>query len=229
MAATDDPPGRTPAKDWHAWHEPYDLPGSPLAVRLAIVQSYIRVALDTAPSGPVRIVSLCAGQGRDLLPVLQTHPRRDDARARLVELDARNTEAARATADQLGLSAQVEVVEGDAALTDHYIELAPAELVVCCGVFGNVSDTDVQRIISFFPRLCARQGVVVWTRHRRPPDLTVSVRRWIEEAGFEEMGFEGPTHLRYVGAGAARFTSEPQPLVAGERLFDWLEDPLPPA
>jgi hypothetical protein len=34
------------------------------------------------------VISLCAGQGRDLLGVLADHPRREDVRARLVELDA---------------------------------------------------------------------------------------------------------------------------------------------
>jgi hypothetical protein len=52
--------------DWHAWHHDYDEPGTPLARRLAAVQTQIRVALDAAPPGPLHAISLCAGQGRDL-------------------------------------------------------------------------------------------------------------------------------------------------------------------
>src|SRR5205823_8039555 len=73
--------------DWQAWHQRYDDPGSELSRRLAAVQTQVRAALDRAPAGPVPVVSLCAGQGCDLLDVLEDHPRRADVRARLVELD----------------------------------------------------------------------------------------------------------------------------------------------
>ena len=46
----------------------------------------IKQALDEAPAGPLRVISLCAGQGRDLIEVLAEHPRRGDVRARLVEV-----------------------------------------------------------------------------------------------------------------------------------------------
>jgi len=70
--------------DWHDWHDVYDRPDSPLARRLMAVQTQVTVALDSAPPGPLRAISLCAGQGRDLLEVLAGHPRRDDVQARLV-------------------------------------------------------------------------------------------------------------------------------------------------
>ncbi len=85
-------------RDWYAWHRDYDEPDTALARRLAAVQDQIRAALDAAPPGPLHAVSLCAGQGRDLIGVLARHPRRDDVTARLVELDPRNTAAARGTA-----------------------------------------------------------------------------------------------------------------------------------
>jgi hypothetical protein len=72
-------------QDWYAWHDAYESRGSTLARRLAAVQDRVREALDSAPAGPLRVVSLCAGQGRDLLGVLPHHPRRDDVTARLVE------------------------------------------------------------------------------------------------------------------------------------------------
>jgi hypothetical protein len=105
--------------DWQTWHDEYDLPGSALARRLGVVQEQIVVALDSSPPGPLQVISLCAGQGRDLLEVLAGHPRRDDVRARLVELDVRNTAMAEETARAAGLD-QVEVVAADAALTDQY-------------------------------------------------------------------------------------------------------------
>src|SRR5256885_1190677 len=92
-------------KDWYAWQGDYDVPGSVIALRLTAVQERIAAALDGFPAGPVTVLSLCAGQGRDLLGVLAGHPRRDGVTARLVELDPRNAEFARRTAADAGLAA----------------------------------------------------------------------------------------------------------------------------
>ena len=48
---------------------------SPLVRRLGMIQAQIHAMLDEAPPGPLRAVSLCAGQGRDLIGVLASHPR----------------------------------------------------------------------------------------------------------------------------------------------------------
>ena len=141
-------------KDWLDWHADYDEPGSSLAGRLVAVQDRIREALDRTAPGPVRVVSMCAGQGRDLLGVLADHPRRADVHARLVELDPRNAELAGRAASAAGLD-RVEVVVGDATVTTAYDGAVPADLVLVCGVFGHASDDDIHRIIDHLPSLCA--------------------------------------------------------------------------
>ena len=163
--------------DWAAWHHAYDDPGSPLAQRLLAVQAWIAAVLDQAPPGPLRAVSICAGQGRDLIGVLRGHPRRGDVSARLVELDPRNAATARQFAAEAGLT-QVEVVTGDAAQTDAYAGLVPADLVLACGVFGNITDEDVARTIRCCAGLCTAGGTVVWTRGRGEPDLVPQICDW---------------------------------------------------
>jgi hypothetical protein len=39
------------------------------------------------------------------------------------------------------------------------------------------------------PTLCSPGATVVWTRHRREPDLTPTIREWFVEAGFIEEAF----------------------------------------
>jgi hypothetical protein len=73
-------------KDWVTWHEQYQA-DTPLTRRLAIVQQRIRTALDACAPGSVRVISMCAGDGRDLLGALADHPRRTDVTARLVEFE----------------------------------------------------------------------------------------------------------------------------------------------
>jgi hypothetical protein len=207
-------------KDWQAWHDAYERPGSELSRRLLAVQDRVRTALDAAPPGPLRAISLCAGQGRDLIEVLATHPRRDDVTALLVELDPRNVAYARSSAERAGLDA-VEAREADAGVTDEYAGLAPADLVLLCGIFGNVSDADIARTVAHAPQLTARGGTVVWTRHRDDPDLVPAICDRFADAGFARVWVSAKEDG--YGVGVHRHTGEPPPLERGARLFTFQE------
>ncbi|MFI6677647.1 methyltransferase [Kribbella sp. NPDC050470] len=207
--------------DWHRWHGDYDVPGSFLARRLEVVQAQLRLALDAAPPGPLTVVSLCAGEGRDLLEVLPAHPRRDDVRARLVELDPRSTAVAAEAIRVTGLT-DVEVVEGDAALTDQYRGLVPADVVLACGVFGNVVDADIERIVETCRQLSKTGGTVIWTRHRGAPDRVPAICGWFEERGFERVFVSDPE--AGFGVGVHRFGGMPEPLVLGRSMFTFVRD-----
>jgi hypothetical protein len=208
-------------RDWAAWHEAYDNPDTPLAQRLLAVQTRIAEALDQAAPGPLRAISICAGQGRDLIGVLREHPRRRDVTARLVELDPRNAAAARQRAADAELT-QVEVVTGDAAQTGVYAGLIPASLVLACGVFGNITDEDVARTIRCCTGLCAPGGTVVWTRVRHEPDLIPQICDWFAAEGFALAGISEPAGVpesagvpepvTHWAVGAHQFEGEPRPL-----------------
>jgi SAM-dependent methyltransferase len=205
--------------DWKRWHEQYDQSDSPLARRLRNVQGRIRDALDQCPPGPLTVISLCAGQGRDLLGALHDHPRRDDVRARLVELDPELAAAARQTARAAGLD-QVDVVTGDATLTDHYLDLAPAHLVLMCGVFGNLTDDDIERAIGRCPQLCRPGGRVIWTRHRKAPDRIPVIGEWFAKQGFTLQWLTDPDIMQAVGV--HRFEGPAQPLEPGASMFTFV-------
>ncbi len=202
--------------DWHSWHGDYDVPGSWLARRLAVVQEQVRSALDACPPGPLTVVSLCAGEGRDVLEVLPTHPRRDDVQARLVELDPRSTAVAEESIRVAGL-AGVEVVEGDAALVDHYQDLVPADVVLVCGVFGNIVDADIERTVDTCRQLTKSGGTVIWTRHRGEPDLVPTICRWFEEREFDRVWLSDPE--AGFGVGVHRLTGRPDPLILARSMF----------
>jgi methyltransferase family protein len=204
--------------DWHGWHDYYDRPGSSLARRLKAVQAQIRVVLDGAPAGPLQVISLCAGQGRDLLEVLADHPRREDVRARLVELDARIAASAKMRARAAGLN-RVQIVTGDASLTDRYRDVAPADLVLVCGVFGSIADDDIERTVGTCCQLCKTGGTVIWTRERTAPDRVPLICEWFEERGFDRQWLSAPD--AGFGVGAHRFRGEPQPLAEGQRMFNF--------
>ncbi len=204
--------------DWRAWHAPYEDPSSELSRRLALVQAQLRAALDQAPPGPIRLVSVCAGQGHDAIGVLADHPRRADVSARLVELDEQNVRLARAAASAAGLDA-VEVLAADASITDAYVGAVPADVILVCGVFGNLAAADVAATIERLVQLCAPHATVIWTRHRRPPDLVPHIRESFERAGFEEIAFgDAPPFA----VASNRLRVPPGPLQPGVKLFEFI-------
>jgi hypothetical protein len=200
--------------DWVAWHGDYEDPGSAISRRLRVVQDQLRGALPVRPRETVKVISLCAGRGDDLIGVLREYPHADLVRARLVELDPRNVDAMRRAAREAG--AELDIVQGDAAEPSFYEDVAPADVVLLCGVLGNISDRDVQLTIMSLPQLCRRGGTVIWTRSRRAPDLTPRIRRWFAASGFSELAFVAPDDVLWT-VGAARFDREPKPL--GSRRF----------
>jgi hypothetical protein len=143
----------------------------------------------------MRVLSMCAGQGRDLIGPLATHPRREDVRA-LVELDADNAEVAHTSAVAAGLTG-VQAVVADAADPSTYHPIAPVDLALVCGVFGNIADVDIHRTIGYLPVALRPGGHVIWTRHREEPDLTPTIRDWFSRYGFTEVAFDYEARLSY--------------------------------
>jgi ubiquinone/menaquinone biosynthesis C-methylase UbiE len=218
------------ASHWVRWHAPYENPASTLSLRLATVQSMVRAALDEIPGPdthpePIRMVSLCAGQGRDVIDVVATHPRGPEVSALLVELDPALVAFARdrAAAAGPGVAERIRIVEGDASQTHWYAGDLPADIVLVCGVFGNISPADITRTIQAMRGFCVRGGHVVWTRHRRQPDLTPTIRADFAAAGFTELGFEAP-EATVMAVGHHRLDEATAPFDPDQQLFDFVGD-----
>ncbi|MDE2462738.1 MAG: class I SAM-dependent methyltransferase family protein [Alphaproteobacteria bacterium] len=207
-------------QDWAEWHRDYDDPSSLLSRRLELVQGHLRSELDVLPAGDIRLISLCAGQGRDVIGVLAVHPRGREVSARLIELDARNVAVAKRLAHEAGLD-DVEILQADAGITDTCVGAVPAQIVMVCGIFGNISDRQIHGTVTALPSLCAPGALVLWTRHRMPPDLTPKIRSWFSEIGFREEAFD-ISQDGFMSVGAHRLTGEPAALVPGQRLFTFV-------
>jgi hypothetical protein len=174
-------------RDWTAWHDAYAEDGHPLRDRLAAVRALVAEAVDRAPAGPVRLASLCAGDGRDVVGALAGHRRRADVTVRLVELDPGLAASAAAALASAGIAG--DVVTGDAGDTAVLADVVPVDVLLLCGIFGNVPETDVERTVAAVPTLCRSGATVLWTRHRRAPDLTPAIRRWFGAAGCRSLAF----------------------------------------
>jgi hypothetical protein len=185
--------------DWYSWHDGYD---GPLGTRLAAVQEQLDAALACAAQGPVTIISMCAGQGHDVVGAVQRHDRRDDVRALLVELDERNVRAARERV--------------------AYATVAPADIALVCGVFGSLTDEDVDRTIGLLPTLLGRGAQVVWTAHRAAPGLWDTALGSFDRHGFVELHTNDRSEP--YGVGRHRLEVEPRPFEPGSRMFRFADE-----
>jgi hypothetical protein len=70
--------------NWNEWHKNYGVSRS-FDARLRMVREQIVSMLDECRPGAIRIVSLCAGDGRDVIGAVADHPRRGDVTASLLE------------------------------------------------------------------------------------------------------------------------------------------------
>jgi len=204
--------------DWQEWHGHYDDRGSSLSRRLSVVQQ----RLDELVSGEVsvrRILSLCAGDGRDILPVLTRHPDEQRPEVALVELDPALAAAAERRAADAGVAATVVV--GDAGLATTWQGTVPVDLLMLCGIFGNISEADIRNTIDAACAMLQPGGSVLWTRgYFTHEDLRPQIRQWFSVAGFTESSFDSePTGY---GVGVHRLTSKTCAATVPARLFSFI-------
>lgn len=211
-----------PGTDWFKWHAGYEVSEDRQA-RLRFVQADVARALDACRPGPISVVSLCAGDGRDLLGVLLRHRRLADVAGSLVETDRALVDAGRAAIAEAGLSEQVAYVVADATLWSTYDEIAPAAIVIIGGVFGNLRPREAPRLIEHLPALCERGAFVVWTRHRRFNDgerQLPLVRQSLRDAGFAEVAFDTTSEEGY-SVGMHRHSGPSRVVIPPEKWFEF--------
>ena len=175
-------------KSWEQWHEDYERPDSPLARRLVVVQAYLRTALDAFGAPPV-VLSLCSGDGRDVIGVM-AGGQGVIGRAVLVEKDPGLGERARRAAGDHRL-ANLEVRCQDAGTVTSFGDVIPVDVLLLCGVFGNIPRPTVKSVIGLIPELVRAGGYVIWTRGGSQPDRRPEIRSWMRSAGLEEIAFTG--------------------------------------
>lgn len=200
---------------WYSWHAPYDDLSSAQSDRLELVQDLLLGFFDTAPPGPLRAVSVCSGQSRDLLPILIHHPRGRRTRATMVELDPLNASFLHGALGSTSLT-DVEVVVTDAGRTAAYDGLGRFDLVLLGGVFANVDLADAERTVELLACLCAPGATVVWTTYGAGLLDADAVLKRLEDGSFDRIALHRtPAHV----VGAHRFTGATAPLPADERVF----------
>lgn len=185
-------------KDWLEWHDAYDDPSSSLARRLGVVRRRLEEVLDARAGEQRQLLSLCAGDGRDVIPVLAARAAPSSVSALLVERHEVLLRRALESASSSGLGT-VEVRCADAGDPHSFNDVLPVDVLLLCGIFGNIEHNRVKDVIDVVPHLLARGGYVIWTRSVSDPDRRPEVRSWFRAAGLAEVYFDGAPETFGVG------------------------------
>jgi len=208
--------------DWVKWHENYEASPS-LKARLLVVREHLSRCFDSQPPGVIQVLSICAGDARDLIGLLATHPRKMDVKAYLVEDNAELVENGRKVIVEAGFEEQLQFVVADATISSTYLGLVPVDVVLMAGVFGNLRSEEVARLIRNLSSLCKCGGYVVWTRHRRLHNglnQIALIRRLFSESDFEEILIEDTPDDSFT-IGSHRYKGAGQVLRGGIKLFEF--------
>jgi amino acid adenylation domain-containing protein len=209
--------------DWNEWHKHYDSQPN-LQERLRNVRRQIIAALDECPPGPIQIISVCAGDGRDLLGALENHPRRNDVTALLLDNNAQSVERGKSAAQKIGLGRQLQFVEADATLAKNYASHVPADLILLSGFLGHLRHKEVPGLIESLPMFCKTGGQAIWSRRNILHDGREQIPligKFFRKANFVEIHFEAASANGFAVA-RARFAGQPKPLDSSRVLFSGL-------
>lgn len=178
--------------DWHKWHGRYRNQW-PLKVRLRLVQGQIKKALAETPDGKILILSICAGDGRDLSGALSRHRRSKDVSAVLLELDENLVADGKAEFERLGLAGNVDYRTADATDPATYKGVGAADIVLACGMLGLVSPDSTPKFVQTLASFLKPGGHLIWTRSlilRSGPEHLKEFKNLLAKNGFEERSFQ---------------------------------------
>lgn len=210
--------------DWREWHGRYAVPFSSLSRRLETVRGELRRVLHERRTVHTQLTSICSGDGRDTLPVLAELS--TDTDVVLVEIDEQLADTARETAKALELD-RVDVRTADAGLLSSLDGVLPADVFLACGVFGNITDADLDATVSALPAVLAPGARVIWTRGARlgldeisdhSGDPSELVRTVFAESGFVEEAFVRPDDAGF-RVGVHRLDRSPSRQAPPDRMF----------
>ena len=206
--------------NWDHWYQAYaDSPS--LQARLRIVCQHLAATLGQCAPGPIRVLSLCAGDGRDLIEVLPHHGRRADVRAWLIDAHPESIARGRRAAAAAGLQGQLQFRQGDAGQARSYADIGRVDVVIISGFLGHLHHEEARRLIASLPMLLEPGGWVIWSRHLVMNDgrgQVPTIQALLHQRAFAQAHVD-TTAADGFAVGRARFTGAAVPLDTQHVLF----------
>ena len=152
-----------------------------------------------------------------MIEVLRDRPDADRVSAVLVELHPAIAQRARDAAVAAGPTG-IEVRATDAGRSDAYTGAVSAQVVLLVGIFGNICENDLWRLLAFAPQLCAPGATLLWSRGLDGSDRNDPVRARLADAGFTELDYATSGGEDAAALGVVRYDGPPVALQLGQSL-----------
>jgi hypothetical protein len=203
--------------DWWEWHKEYSVADSYPSLRREAVSYHTARALCIAPAGPIRVMSVCAGQGLDIISGFVGDAHTANVDCVFLEYDPRNALEAASNLSVVGLRSY-EVRVCDAGLCDSYAGSGRANIMYLVGLISHLSDAEISSLIAAIPNLCSQGAQVIWTVPKSNPEVVHMATSKLMEAKFDQVL---RTDIGSVGmVVTSQFMGVPQSrLEAGSRIF----------
>ncbi|MNR04651.1 hypothetical protein D3C85_1206300 [compost metagenome] len=153
--------------------------------------------------------------------MLAHYPNSDNIHSYLVEIDERLVQECKHTVSDRGLQ-NVTVVKGDASLLRTYRDVIPADLILLCGIFGNIANEDILNTIESLAQLSKQGTRVVWTRNLRDPKVVPMIRHSFTANDFKEVDYRTTSDDSYA-IGIYEFYGLSQRLKDDIQLFTFIK------
>jgi hypothetical protein len=198
------------------WHDNYEDKTSTPYKRTLIVKKLIVDYLINKNN--ITILSICAGQGRDVLTSLNA-----DTYAYLIDIDKKCIDYAQSYVNNNNIH-NVSIIKADASLISTYVDnnIPKADLILICGVFGHLSLEDISITAQSLKQLIKTGGSVIWTRHKFDNDITKEVREAFELAGYKEETFISPKEEPF-SIGMHKLIENAIEPIYDLKMFDYIE------
>jgi hypothetical protein len=183
------------------------------------------MALQACGAGAA-LVSVCAGDGRDVIQVLSGELSELPVRALLVESEPELARRGEAQAVSAGVSDRVLFRCRDATRMESYQGYVPADVLVMAGVLGNVPSRAYPDLARTAATLLRRGGFLLWTQRRFSGAIDAEYREFRAALAanqflsmFADETLAGPGGVSYLVATEQLATTPPEP--AKDPLFQF--------
>jgi 2-polyprenyl-3-methyl-5-hydroxy-6-metoxy-1,4-benzoquinol methylase len=201
---------------WYDWHiEKHSDPNSYTSQRMTdiglVIEEYLK---DTVHRS--NIVSVCAGQGLDLIPILRQYP--NSADAYLIDIEQQNIDHINKIST--GLEG-IHTYAADATVSNTYInnKIPRANLLLVCGVFAHLTSEDQSIFIQNMRSLLKPGGYVIWTRI---DEYLNDIHEKFENNGYKKIDLSH-INLSTGSVGMSRLKESIKTLHPDKQIFNFLD------
>ena len=173
---------------WTEWHEEaYNDINSLPYQRTEIVKDLINKYLSEIDKDIV-VISIGAGQSRDILPVLIGRKDNDRITTYLIDTDIECLNYAKNYAKDNNII-NVHIVDMDGSLVKNYKDIPKADLIIFCGMMTQKNTDEVKKLANNIKLICNKDAQIIWSRHGYDKDYSTPFRNVFNENFYKELDF----------------------------------------